>query len=88
MRVEETTKKEMNTITLLFLSLFFFFLYLSGHSLCSSNWQVPHTFSCLCLLQMTSPCFIFIGGFYRAKRLSAWVEKHGWQHAWLRAVGQ
>ena len=43
----------MNTITLLFLSLFFF-LYLSGHSLVSSNWQLPHPFSCLCLLQIAS----------------------------------
>ena len=35
---------------------------------------------------MASPFFIFIGGFYRAKRLSAWVEIHSWQHAWLGAV--
>ena len=85
MKVEETTKKRW-TLSPLFSFLFFFFLYISGHSLFSSNWQLPHPFSCFCLLQMVSPFFIFIGCFYKAKRLSAWVAKHGWQHAWLRAV--
>ena len=76
----------MNPITLIFLSFFFFSLPLGWLSFLFKLTAFPPFFLPLFAPKITSLCFILIGGFYRAKRLSAWVEKHGWQHAWLGAV--